>query len=261
MNMTTPPQGEIFTGNASGDVEFRVGKPALAKRVVLRLPGFRRAIQHLDTTRRIDQETTLDLRDLNAHLGFQTLKTMEDYIDPNQAKWLRNRVWDAATDDHDIAIAQTGFNGGHSAAVMLGEGSKLTVTSFDIGEHEYVQRAQDFIHQRFNGRHTLVTGDSKQTLVDFEPVKPFGMVFVDGGHDYKTARADLENFARLSLSGATVIMDDYLPHTEFGIGPYIAWNDLVGQGLIEWDGEVFRSGHGRHQRAWVMGKYSKSIVQ
>jgi len=105
-------------------------------------------------------------------------------------------------------ICQTGFNFGNSAfAFMCGTSAK--VTSWDLGEHDYVKPAEAMIQKLFPGRHSLRLGDSTQTLPKSDDMTGrCDVVFVDGGHTKDVAKADIENFARLAAPGALLIVDD-----------------------------------------------------
>ena len=63
------------------------------------------------------------------------------------------------------SIMEIGFNAGHSALLFLAITPPETkVVSFDLGEYAYVFAAKRYIDSVFPGRHTLVTGDSTNTI-------------------------------------------------------------------------------------------------
>jgi hypothetical protein len=112
--------------------------------------------------------------------------------------------------------------------------------------------AQD--RRRFPGRHTLIVGDSRETVPKFTASNPetrFDLVFIDGGHASEIARADLLNMRELSSESTVVIMDDLVPQFSFGVGPTRAWNDAIIEGFVRQDERV-RDGK---MRGWALGQY------
>jgi predicted O-methyltransferase YrrM len=61
------------------------------------------------------------------------------------------------------SILEIGFNAGHSANTFLST-SLAHVTSFDLNERECVRVAKDYIDLKYPTRHTLIIGDSTQTI-------------------------------------------------------------------------------------------------
>ncbi len=151
-------------------------------------------------------------------------------------------------------IMEIGFNGGHSADIFL-KHSDATVVSFDIGSHGYVTAAKEYIDITYPGRHSLVLGNSLQTIPAFVG-GPFDLIFIDGGHDSSIAIADLANCRRLAHKDTLVLMDDtmYTGHWVMGWtkGPTHSWTEAVKRGEVIEDGkEDYDVGRGM---SW--GKYS-----
>jgi hypothetical protein len=61
----------------------------------------------------------------------------------------------------------------------------------------------------------------------------FDLFYIDGGHDYDVARADLVNGAGLCGPKTVVLMDDLEPSNDWGSGPALAWQHAIGEGIIE----------------------------
>ncbi len=165
------------------------------------------------------------------------------------------------------SIAETGFNTGVSSRAFLAARPNTTVVSFDIGEHASVRRAKAAIDREFPGRHELVLGDSTESLPEYarkHPHKQFDMVFIDGGHDYEVANADLLNFLAMSHDRTSVIMDDLTPWWKWGRGPTKAWQDARQAGLVIQAG-LYKNGQpvdepkGRGlEQIWALGYYSSA---
>lgn len=132
-------------------------------------------------------------------------------------------------------VMEIGFNGGHSANIFLQQESVEKVVSFDIGTHDYVTFAKEFVDMAYPSKHELVLGNSLETVPLYNS-EPFDMIFIDGCHDYEYAINDLLNCKRLAHSDTIVIIDDttYTPgwSEHWTIGPTRAWLELVEKGVI-----------------------------
>jgi len=130
----------------------------------------------------------------------------------------------------NINVMEIGFNGGHSAEVFLENNPTLTLTSFDLGYHYYVPIAKEYIDATYPGRHTLILGDSTVTVPKYiseNKGKKFDVIFIDGGHHYYVANADVGNSRALATNDTLIILDDTIfrqdwegPHT---LGPTKTW--------------------------------------
>ncbi|HUD10915.1 MAG TPA: class I SAM-dependent methyltransferase [Candidatus Saccharimonadia bacterium] len=167
-----------------------------------------------------------------------------------------------------LNICEIGFNAGLSASAFLSARENIRVVSFDIFDHDYAADAQKLVEATYPGRHTMVKGDSKVTVPVYQGGQmPFDFVFVDGGHDLATAKADLINAARLSSVSTSVMIDDLTPWEPWGIGPTAAWQELVRLGMIRQDGlwsngEVITTISGtRGDRVWAIGTYTARALQ
>ena len=111
-----------------------------------------------------------------------------------------------------INVMEIGFNAGHSAEIFLKNNKDLFLTSFDLGAHNYITTAKEYIDLTYPNRHKLILGDSRITIPSYresqDNITKFDVIFIDGGHDYEIAKKDMENCFYLSHKDTIVIMDD-----------------------------------------------------
>jgi len=199
--------------------------------------------------------------DLHRSLGWQVLG-LEGFLRLDQASYLHNLI----VDNPSVrTVLEIGFNAGHSSYVFLDARPDVHVVSFDLGEHSYVSAAKNFIDKKFPGRHELVLGDSTITVPQYRLTTPeatFDLAFVDGGHDYAVASADLRNCRSLVSHGGLVVMDDLLDWKTWGIGPSRAWAEVCNEGLVT-AVELFQDGRPVESvrkkaatAAWGLGRYN-----
>jgi predicted O-methyltransferase YrrM len=198
--------------------------------------------------------------ELHRSLGLQVL-AMEGFIKLEQARYLHELV---VNQPAVRTVLEIGFNAGHSSYVFLDARPDVQVVSFDLGEHSYVSRAKEFIDKKFPGRHELILGDSMVTVPRYARANPeaaFDLAFIDGGHDYEVAIADLRNCHQLVVQDGLVVLDDMLEWRTWGIGPVRAWHEVCEEGIVTpvelvQDGQPVESiakkpGTG----AWALGRY------
>ena len=151
-----------------------------------------------------------------------------------------------------IRILEIGFNAGNSSEVFLSRPNTF-VTSFDLGVHDYVPIGKKYIDFMYPGRHQLILGDSTKTIPLYQS-EPFDYIFIDGGHEYEVACADLINTKRFATTNTIIIMDDVMYQkeweAEWSIGPTKAWIEMREKGLHELGRKEYAKGRGMAWGKW-----------
>ena len=178
---------------------------------------------------------------------------------PEQQDYLRRLVRQSKA----RVVGEIGFNAGFSSVAFLSANTDVRVVSFDIGCHEVVGPAKEFVDAHYLGRHELVLGDSSQSVPRYRTQHPelfFDLVFIDGGHEYEEARADISNMRAFSHPETSVVIDDLTPWFWWGEGPTRAWTEAISHGLIA-PVEIVKDGQPVHdieppgERSWGLGHY------
>jgi predicted O-methyltransferase YrrM len=178
---------------------------------------------------------------------------------PEQHDYLRQLVRRSSAQ----LVGEIGFNAGFSSLAFLSASPDVRVISFDIGCYEVVRHAKEFLDERYPGRHELVIGDSTMSVPKYgaeHPSVSFDIVFIDGGHDCETVRADIANLKVISHPGTSVVIDDLTPWLAWGEGPTKAWSEAIQERVIT-QVEIFKDGQLVHaieppgERSWALGHY------
>lgn len=161
-----------------------------------------------------------------------------------------------------VLIGEIGFNSGLSSYAFLEANPRAHVVSFDLGLYGYVASAKAHIDATFPGRHTLILGNSLVTVPAFQVINSlkFDLIFVDGGHHYQVAKADLLNMRALATRETILVTDDLVPWKPWGVGPTRAWQEAIRDGVVIQeelvkDGEAVTIIAPPGDRSWAVGKY------
>ena len=184
---------------------------------------------------------------------------LEGSSSPEQQDYLRRLVRRSSA----RLVGEIGFNAGYSSLAFLSAGADVQVVSFDIGCHEVVGHAKEFVDAQYPGRHELIIGDSAQSVPEYRiqhPETSFDIVFIDGGHEYEQARDDISNMKVLSHPETSVVIDDLTPWFWWGEGPTRAWTEAISEGIIVpveifKDGRLVRDIEPPGERSWARGRY------
>lgn len=157
-------------------------------------------------------------------------------------------------------ICETGFNLGHSSFNYLTANEKAIVHSFDLGKHAYAHKMSDYLKTLFPTRFFIHFGDSTKTIPEFirnNSGFQCDLMFVDGGHVYPVALADIKNFAKIANLKENIISFDDYP-TDWGKSFGKAWDDVIKQGILkEFMRCTFQNIVGR-QRGFTIGRVMKT---
>jgi len=145
-----------------------------------------------------------------------------------------------------FTVCETGFNwGGTSHIFLCSSRTNATVRSFELERTRSVAPNLTLI-ERYGSRMQLTIGSSLGILPKLAkstgPDRPdCDFVYVDGGHDYHIAKADMVNFAKLSRPGTPMVADDCFAEGAKQIsqvGPRKAFKEMVADRAIEPDKSV-----------------------
>lgn len=133
-------------------------------------------------------------------------------------------------------VCETGFNAGFSSFYALTASEQTVVHSFELGGDLYRKQAADWLTSIFSTRFSIHLGDSTVMVPKFSKENPdfrCDYMYVDGGHVYSVAKADMVNFANIAnLKNNFIAFDDYPPgfdNPNFGQ----AWEESVKEGFVK----------------------------
>jgi predicted O-methyltransferase YrrM len=182
----------------------------------------------------MDKFEKAELGTLNSYLAASGLSGFEGHSQqlPAQTSLLASYT----SKSNVKTVLEIGFNAGHSSDTFLKSNDNVSVTSFDLGHHNYVIYGKSYIDQKYPERHLLIIGDSTETLpaVIKTTDTKYDVIFIDGGHTYEIAYSDLINCKHLAHKDTIVIMDDVTNagNESYNKGPSKAWKDCIAQNIV-----------------------------
>jgi hypothetical protein len=139
-----------------------------------------------------------------------------------------------------------------------------------LGEHYYVDHAKAFVDARFPGRHTLIKGNSVETVAKYADEHrgdaPFDLMFVDGGHFGDIPLRDCINCMRLVHDNTILIIDDIVITNRQRIqtwnhAPNYAWSLLCETGyVIPIDRKEFVEDRPNDGRGFAWGRFNSKKI-
>ena len=107
------------------------------------------------------------------------------------------------------------FMGGTSNILLFltGNSKYYGIDSWKAGDHQakpaYTTLKEGFIDQTLWAKDRIILVEGDSTVIGKTWNTPIDLLFVDGDHDYETARADIENFSKWIPVGGYMLIDDY----------------------------------------------------
>jgi predicted O-methyltransferase YrrM len=147
---------------------------------------------------------------------------------------------------------------GLSAAVMMNVRPSIRVISSDIFWFDYTAKAKLYLDIYYPKRHTLLAGNSVNTLPTFfEQFPSFqpDFVFIDGGYERPVPLLDLYHILSHIKPGTWVMVDDYCEaHGQNGV---IEAVNVFVEGKSFTDVQFFRD---TTDRGWMLGRRSDTAL-
>lgn len=162
-----------------------------------------------------------------------------------------------------MTVCETGFNWGLSSLAFLCASPQVRVRSFDLPSgwpgsgtptKPYLGIARKWLEQRYpDARLNLTLGDSLHTVPRLaalvaarEPsAPPCDLTFVDGGHTFGHAYADLRSMRCAARRRSLVLVDDCVYAGDGGGKPgvRVAWIRLINESRVRHLAQVRYGGH------------------
>jgi len=137
-------------------------------------------------------------------------------------------------------ILEIGFNAGHSSEVFLKANNLSTITSIDLGYWYYCKFGKAFLEQKYSKRINVIFDDSIKALSGnkyLNKFQKFDLIYIDGNHTYKYAKADLLNCKKFSTNKTIILMDDVVfdedKRTIGNQAPTKIWKELIRESFIK----------------------------
>jgi predicted O-methyltransferase YrrM len=212
----------------------------------------------------VDEDFDADpLRRLMRQLFTQVMESGEEVLEAGTSLTQVCHLLHLARSLRARTIVEVGFNIGYSCLAFLEASPVTKVISFELDDRPCVRVANAFIDQHYPGRHSMVFGDSQETLplyVADADTDPADLIFIDGSHQYDVVAKDIRNGSDLAGDAGIVVLDDLTPWYPWGTGPTRAWREAIEDGIVSpleylVDGAPGASVEGPADRCWAVGRY------
>jgi predicted O-methyltransferase YrrM len=140
-------------------------------------------------------------------------------------------VYDLVRQMQPNRVCEIGFNGGHSAAILLSAaGPNAKLVSFDLQTFTYSSRAQRLLDRLFPRQIEWHVGSSVEMVPLYVQNGGGGscdLFVIDGDHSYQGVKNDLLNALRATRKGGVVLLDDM----HVGSGSRLAFDAVAKENL------------------------------
>ena len=146
-------------------------------------------------------------------------------------------------------VCEIGFNAGHSALLfLLGcKNKNIKFTIFDVLWHNYTMPTFEYMKEKFKDVDwEFIKGDStkemsKWIIKNKDKLRSYDLVHVDGGHEEKHIKADMNNAHLLVKVGGLIIIDDTMDaHINKYADLYIGTGDYIECKILKTSGYPHR---------------------
>ena len=130
-------------------------------------------------------------------------------------------------------ILEIGFRHGCTTEIILANNPDAKVLSFDLGLFDSLETSKEFIDMVYSDRHTLILGDSINTLPHYcgSENTIFDVIFINGSRDNQIILQDIENCQYVANKDTIVVVNDTVyiagwqrPWTR---GATVAWDQCL----------------------------------
>jgi len=191
---------------------------------------------------------------VEAYIRSKGYKILEGGSDIQQLDWFREFL---RQHPDTKQVLEVGFNAGTWSEALLEAHPTLHITSMDLGRWDYTAVGKTYIDATYPGRHTLILGDSTQTIPKL--TRKYDLIFIDGGHAGDVPYLDLLNCKELAYPHTTLVLDDF--DNYHGKEVKTCWDKFNSEGFLQ-EGTVEARGEPGSvgEKRWWVGKYKATRI-
>jgi len=105
-------------------------------------------------------------------------------------------------------VLEVGFNVGHSCLLYLLSNQTSKIQLFDLKNHNYSEPCFNYLNKLFPNRLSIIWGDSRDTIKNFNTDIKYDLIHIDGGHTEDVLRKDILNSKNFADDNTLVIIND-----------------------------------------------------